>query len=215
MGYISISSVNVIRPLKLYQNHHPVAHSKLSPRNTLADNVTSMPDSSTQKSPALQDLSDRLSNTLQQHSGYKRGGRGKKVVESAIPLVNTLGGEETGSAKGTTTITIRVTQAEKRELKRLAETEGITLTDYLKQRIIKYHRLKTDTPVVNKDTYRILSNIRRDLLRIAKGIEAIAPGVEMDTKTNTPIWAIAFHKHLKRLHKVIGQVQADLVRDNS
>lgn len=166
-----------------------------------------MPDIPTQKSKTLQNLSDRLSTTLQQKSGHKRGGRGRKAIA--------LRRGDTGNAEGTTTITIRVSHAEKQELKRLADAQGDTLTDYLKERIIRYHRPKVDIPVVNRNTYRTLSNIRRDLLRAAKGIEATSPGFGPDDKTQPPAWAIAFHKHLKTLHKLISQLQADLGGDNS
>ena len=139
-----------------------------------------------------------------------------------MPLANAISGSNRGTSEsksskpeGTTTITIRVTHAEKRELKRLANAQGDTLTDYLKERIIKYRRPKPDTPVVNRNTYRTLNHIRRDLLRAAKGFEAMFPEFDLDTPTNIPEWAIALYKLLKQLHKVIGKVQADLAGNNS
>ena len=118
-----------------------------------------MSDFHTHHSDSLAQLGDRLSLTLEKNISQGKGGEGRK--KRKINASKSVG--------------FRVTEDEKETLKRMAQAQGVSLTDYLKAKAFgQVLRSQVDIPAVNRQTYVTLAELRMDINRAAVAIEAIA-----------------------------------------
>ena len=118
-----------------------------------------MSDFHTHHSDSLTRLGDRISLTLKQKSSQGKGGEGRNKRK----------------VNASKSVGFRVTEDEKQTLKRMAQAQGVSLTDYLKAKAFgQVLRSQTDIPTVNRQIYVALAELRMDINRAAVAIEAIA-----------------------------------------